>query len=183
LGGGESDIDPPWRQWHRMRVERRGEPGEPPTAEQPQLSKPLKVKASPVQDTEQRVEIEVFIFPDGTIGGGWTGEFFINKDVDYQVMNCQFKSVIDSKQVYTDRQGEDASKLFFIAKGHFVILETNNDTGRVRSLTGDAYVRGWLGTDYIANGQIVITSDEKDFFLFTWHGPAEEVDPFSFEPL
>ena len=78
--------------------------------------------------------------------GSWGGEFFINKDVDFQVMSCGFEGSIDPMQVYSNEGDEDPSKLFFIAKGHFMILETNNDNGRVRNLMGDAYARGWLGS-------------------------------------
>ncbi|MBA7625937.1 hypothetical protein ES703_33371 [subsurface metagenome] len=178
IGEGESDINPPWRQWHKMQVRLRKEPLGRPTAEQPQLSKPLEVQAKPVQDGKDRGEIKVVILLDGTVQGSWRGEFFINKDVDFQVMNCRFEGSIDAKQLYSDEEGEDPSMLFFIAKGHFVILETNNDNGRVRNLMGDVYVRGWLGVDNAVSGEIIITSDERNFYLYTWQGWAKEAEPF-----
>ncbi len=178
IGDGESDINPPWRQWHKMQVRLRKGPIGQPTREQPQLSKPLEVQAKPVQDGEDRGEIKVIILPDGTVQGGWRGEFPVNKDVDFQVISCQFKGSIDPKQVYSNERGEDPSKLFFIAKGHFAILEFNNDSGRVRNLMGDAYARGWLAVDNAVSGEIIITSDERSFYRYTWQGWAQEAETF-----
>ena len=178
---GESDINPPWRQWHKMQLRLHKEPLGRPTAEQPQLSNALGVEAKPKQDGKGRGEITVVIYPEGTVQGGWTGEFFINKDVDFQVMGCEFEGNIDPQQVYSNEEGEDPSKHFFIAKGHFLILETNNKSSRVRSLAGDAYVRGWLGVDNAVSGEIIITSDERSFYRYTWQGQAKEAVPFSLD--
>lgn len=177
IGEGESDITPPWRQWHKIQVRLRDGPLGGPTEEQPQLSKPLEVQARTVQDGNDRGEIGVMILGDGTVEGRWGGEFFINKDVDFQVMNCRFEGMVDPEQVYyEDEEGEDPSKLFFIGKGGFVILETNNDTGRVRNLMGDAYARGWLGLEDEVSGELIITTDERNFYVYTWEGRAGEVE-------
>ncbi len=174
IGEGESDIKPPWRQWHKMQVRLRDGPLGSPTEEQPQLSEPLEVQTWPVEDGNARGEIGVMILADGTVHGSWGGEFYINKDVDFQVMDCKFEGMVDPKQVYEDEEGEDPSKLFFIAKGKFMILETNNDTGRVRNLMGDAYARGWLGVDDEVGGELIITTDERNFYVYTWEGRAGE---------
>jgi len=110
-----------------------------PSEHQPQLSKPLQVVVNTVQDGKDRGQINVVILPDGTMKGAWKGEFFINKDVDFQVMSCGFKGLIDPEQDFSDEKGEDPTKLFFIAKGHFMILETNSKSGKVRNLMGEAY--------------------------------------------
>jgi hypothetical protein len=176
IGEGESDITPPWRQWHKMQVRLRDGPLGSPTEEQPQLSKPLEIQARPVQDGNARGEMGVMLLPDGTVSGSWGGEFYIDKYVEFQVMNCKFEGRIDPEQVYEDEEGEDPSRLFFIAKGHFMILEANNDTGRVRNLMGDAYVRGWLGLDDEVSGELIITTDERNFYVYTWEGWAGEVE-------
>lgn len=176
IGKGKSDITPPWRQWHKIQVRLRDGPLGNPTEEQPQLSKPLEIQARPVQDGNQRGEIRLMILADGTVQGMWGGEFFINKKVDFQVMNCRFEGMVDPEEVYEDEEGEDPSKLFFVAKGKFVILETNNDTGRVRNVVGDAYARGWLGLDDEVSGDVIITTDERKFYVYTWEGRAGEVE-------
>ena len=178
IGEGKSDINPPWRQWHKMQIKLRKEPIGLPTVEQPQLSEPLEVYAEPVQNGKDRGEIELIILTDETAQGGWSGEFSVKKAVDFQVMTCRFEGNIDPEQVYSDEEGEDPSKLFFIAKGHFAILEFNDDSGRVRNLMGNVYVRGWLGLDNAVSGEIIITSDEKNFDRYVWQGWAEEAEPF-----
>jgi hypothetical protein len=184
IGKVESDITPPWRQWHKMQIRLRDGPLGRPTEEQPQLAKALEVRARPVEDGNERGGMRMIILADGTVQGSWGGEFFINKDVDFQVMACRFAGNADPLQVYEDKEGEDRSRLFFIAKGHFVILETNNDTGRVRNLMGDAYARGWLGVDDGVSGELILTTDERNFYVYTWQGRAEEVEPMrGFEVL
>ena len=176
IGKGESNIEPPWRQWHKMQVRlHRWAVGEH-RAEQPQLSEPLEVEAECLQDGENRGQIGMVILADGTVEGGWGGEFFINRDVEFQVMSCEFEGSIDPEHVYSDENGEDLSRLFFIAKGHFVILESNNDTGRTRSLTGDAYVRGWLDVDNWVEGEIILTSDKRSFYRYIWQGQRVEAE-------
>jgi len=176
IGEGKSDIYPPWRQWHKMQVRLHREALGKPGAEQPQLAKPLEIEAEPMQDGENRGEIGMIIFADGTVQGGWSGEFRVNRDVEFQVMSCEFEGSIDPEQVYSDEDGQDPSRLFFITKGHFMILESNNDTGRVRSLTGEAYVRGWLDLENWASGEIIITSDKRSFHRYIWQGQAVEAE-------
>ena len=138
IGEGESDIEPPWRQWHEMQVRLRRESFGPPTVEQPQLSKALEIRAWPEENGEGRGKIKVIMYPNGEVEGNWKGEFYVSKEVDFQVMTCKFEGNIDPEQIYSDEQGEDASRLFFIAKGHFSILETDSESGRVRNLMGNA---------------------------------------------
>lgn len=174
IGKGRSDIEVPWRQWYDIFVRtQKGRPPGEPTAEQPQLSQSLSVAAKPEEDGQQRGSMLLFILPDGTVQGQWGGQFRISKDADFQVMGCQFKGLVDPEEVYSDEQGEDLSKLFFITKGRFTILETNDATGKVRKLAGNIYVRGWLSLDGQTNGELILTCDEKNFYLYIWQGNAE----------
>jgi hypothetical protein len=183
IDGKKSDIEPPWRQWHNMQGRiYRNEIGSPAEC-QPQLSKPLQVACKTKQDDKDRGEINVLILPDGKVQGGWGGAFYINKDVDFQVINCKFDGLVDPMQVFSDEEGEDPTKLFFIAKGNFAILETNTKSGQVRNLTGDAYARGWMDVNYIVNGELIMTPDNKSFFRYTWQGEATEPSPLFLEGL
>ena len=182
IGEGESDIEPPWRQWHKMQVKLNKKKSLGlPSVEQPQLSEPLKIHAKVLQDGKKRGNISIALLDDGTVKGGWAGEFSVKKDVDFQVVNCNFKGRVDPKQLYIDDEGEDPSKLFFIAKGHFSILEFNDDSGKVRHLMGDLYVRGWLGVDNAVSGEIIFTSDERNFHRYIWEALAEEGRSFFFK--
>ena len=175
IGKGKSNIAVPWRQWHDIHVRtQKGHPPGEPTADQPQISESLAVSAKADEEGQRRGQLLLFFLPDGTIQGQWTGQFNISKDVDYQVMASQFKGLLDPEQLYADEQGEDPSKVFFITKGNFIILETNDDNGKVRKLSGNIYVRGWLSLDNMILGEIILTTDEKNFNLYTWQGKAEK---------
>jgi len=178
IGSGKSDINPPWRQWHNMQGRiYRNEIGSPDEY-QPALTRPLQVQAKTVQGDKEQGQIIVVILPDGSVKGSWNGAFNINKDVDFQVIMCRFKGLVDPQQIYSDEEGKDPTKLFFIAKGHFMILETNNKSGRVRKLEGDTYARGWMDVNYVIDGELIITSDNKNFYRYKWQGEATEADPF-----
>ena len=88
---------------------------------------------------------------------------------------CNFEGNIVPDKVYIDEEGEDLSELFFLARGQFLILETNNDSGRVRSIMGGAYVRGWIGVENDVSGEIIITADQKNFDRYRWDGIAGDV--------
>ncbi len=170
FGKGESDINPPWRQWHKMNVRfEKGETIGKPTAEQPQINKTLYVSADCFNNEAKKCGDARFFFkPDGTVEGGWGASFYLSKDIHFQVMACKFKGNIDPKEIFSDEKGPDFSRLFFITKGHFSILETNSENGRVRNVMGEAYLRGWMNKDYSVEGDLVITSDAKNFYRYTW---------------
>ncbi len=168
FGKGESDVNPPWRQWHKMNVrfEKGGTIGKP-TAEQPQLDKALFVEANCFDDEQKCGKVQFYFEPDGTIKGGWGANFYLSKDIHFQVMTCELKGNINPKEIFSDEKGPDFSRLFFITKGYFSILETNNENGRIRNVTGEAYLRGWMKKDYSVEGDLVITSDVKNFYRYT----------------
>jgi len=175
IGKGKSDIAVPWRQWHDIHVRtQKGHPPGDPTADQPQISKPMQVAAEADEEGQRRGQLVLSFLPDGAIQGQWSGQFKISKEVDYQVMGGGFNGLFDPEQLYCDEQGEDPSKVFFITKGNFIILETNDGNGKVRKLSGNIYVRGWLGLDSLIDGEIILTTDEKNFNLYTWEGKAEQ---------
>ncbi len=173
IGKGQSDINPPWRQWEKLRIRMEQEPVGKPKPTQNQIAKPLFLETKTKLEDKDKGEVELLIKSDGKIEGGWSGSFYISKDVDYQIMSCGFEGTIDPQEIYSDVKGEDNSKLFFITKGGFTILETNNKTGVVRNLMGSIYVRGWLAKDNSIKGELIITSDERNFYLFNVEGKAE----------
>ena len=178
IGKGKSDIEVPWRQWHKIGIRLRNGPLGQPGPGQPRIAKALHVAAKPKEETQDRGQIMLSFLPDGSVLGKWGGQFFVAEKVDFQVMGCQFKGLVDPDKLFSDENGEDPAKLFFIAKGPFSILETNDKSGRVRSLGGDIYVRGWLGLDKSVDGEIILTYDEQNFYLYTWRGKAAEAAVF-----
>ena len=176
IGTGESDINPPWHQWEDMQDRLRKAPVSTPAKDQPQLSQSLIVMTVPIENDKDRGTIDVIIQPNGSIQANWNGQFFIdeNRETDFQIMSCRLKGSIDPQQVYSDDDGEDPSKLFFLTKGSYAILETNNDTMKVRNLMGNAYIRGWIDKNYAITGELILTSDEKHFYLYTFQSWTEK---------
>ena len=180
IGAGKSDINPPWRQWEKLRIRMKSEPVGKPSGEQNQIRNPLVMESYCKQADNPRGEIKVFFDSDGKIQGSWTGTFHMSKYIEFQVMFCNFKGTIDPQEIYSDPNGSDFSKLFFIATGSFTILEANNDTGTVRNLMGDAYIRGWLSRDNFVKGELIITADNKNFYLFSFENRADSGSSLSF---
>ena len=173
IGAGKSDINPPWRQWEKLRIRMKRGPVGSPSIDQNQIKKPLLMESYCKQEDKDRGEIKVLIDSDGKIQGAWTGTFHMSKYVEFQVMFCDFKGTIDPQEIYSDPNGSDFSKLFFIATGPFTILEANNDTGIVRNLMGSVYVRGWLSRDNFVKGELIITVDNKNFYRFDFENRAD----------
>ncbi len=170
IGSGESAINPPWRQWENMQDRLRKSPIGVPAKEQPQLTETLIIKTIPIENDKKCGEIDIMIQPDGSIQANWKGQFFIdkNRDIEFQIVTCRLRGFIDPQQIYNDDKGENKSKLFFLSKGSYSILETNEDTMKVRNLMGNAYIRGWINSDYSVSGELIVTSDEKHFYLYTF---------------
>ncbi|MDD5459805.1 MAG: hypothetical protein PHF37_10490 [Phycisphaerae bacterium] len=116
------------------------------------------------------------VTPDGFIKGGWTGNFDIARGIDYQVMAAKLDGSIDAEKVFTDASGnEDYTKLFFMAKGNFTILENDDNSGLVRTISGYFYVRGWINPDKSASGDLTMTTDHREYRQLVWAAkPAKQ---------
>ena len=169
---GSSDPEMPWNQLDR--IVKRGEDVPAPSAEQVSLTKNLWFKADAMEGDARRGKIEMFLWPNGRIKGGWSAEYEPRPNVHYQVMGDGFGGNIAPSKIYKDNYGEDRSQLYFITKGKFIILETNSETRKVRSVKGHIYVTGWLDTEYNATGEIIITSDKKSYKTFSWQAEGKE---------
>ena len=86
IGKGKSDIEVPWRQWHKIQVRLRKWPLGPPKADQPQIAKALQVTAKPSEDGQTRSQLSLFFLPDGSVQGEWGGKFFVAKN--YTDLTC-----------------------------------------------------------------------------------------------
>ncbi|MBN2269167.1 MAG: hypothetical protein JXN61_01045 [Sedimentisphaerales bacterium] len=168
LTTGEKDTSPPWRQWTKNLIELKKKPIGTPSPDQPQLAGALQFMTDAWEDQQKRGSIQLAILPDGTIEGQWSGQYWISKTLDHQVMAASFKGNIVPERIYSDENGEDTTKLYFIGHGGFSILETNSETSRVRNVMGDLYITGWLDGGNNAAGKITITSDERRFRAYTW---------------
>lgn len=169
----------PWKEQFRLLTP--GEEAKAPSEQQPVIRKFLQFNAEAKQHDEPRGKISLIIKPDGKVEGGWAAEYNPSPQLNYLVMGARFKGNIDPSKVYSDENGQDRSKLYFIAKGKFIILETRLKSGRVRSVKGHIYVTGWMDPQYNTTGEITITSDKRSFERFTWQArPLNQKTIFDF---
>lgn len=162
----------PWNE--ERRLVRPGEEVKQPKDGQPKILNNLVFEGQIVEDNEVKGMVELFILTDGRIKGKWGGTYKPEPDIMWEVTGSRFKGNIDPTKIYSDKDGEDASKLYFIAKGGFLILETNSKTDRIRTATGSIYVTGWLDNEYNAVGKVTITSDKKTYWEYCWQSKGEK---------
>ena len=153
----------PWKEW---RLRQKNVPAEPqqPSDEQPKITKSLEYDTNAWLDDAPRGEIVLTIVPDGTVAGGWHGTYHNEKKEQCDIQDGKFAGMVYPAKLYRDENGEDPSKLYFLAKGDFAFHKFK--TGKFRFIGGDIYVKGWLNREYSVKGHIIITSNEKYFETF-----------------
>ena len=156
----------PWNENFRMVKEGQLVPS--PSDCQPQITQPLLYTAKTYNNGAESGEVKLSVSPEGLIKGGWGGEFNPDPNTNFLVMGASFNGNIDPTKIYEGTDGRDPTKVYLIAKGKFIILETNLNNNRVRSVKGKVYVTGWMDTDRNATGDVIITSDRRSFRRYTW---------------
>jgi hypothetical protein len=167
-----SDSGMPWNE--EFRLVRAGEEVRQPNEGQPKILDNLRFPAKIVKDGEARGGISLYILTDGRIKGTWGGTYKPEPDIMWEVTGSRFKGNIDPSKIYSDEDGEDPTKLYFIGKGQFLILETNSKSGKVKAAKGAIYVTGWLDNEYYAVGKVTITSDKKSYWEYYWQGEGKK---------
>ena len=172
-----SDADMPWNEEHRLVKADEEVPR--PIQQQPEILDNMVFRAEAAQDGKARGKIQLFLSTNGRIRGGWGGEYKPKPEITWEVVSAGFKGNIDPSKIYSDENGEDLTKLYFITKGRCIILETNSETHITRTRKGRIYVTGWLDREYNAVGEIIITSDKKSYRAYSWQdkGTKDEVIP------
>jgi hypothetical protein len=144
-------------------------PGKTPqfklSPDQPQLTEAIRYKAQVEQGDQPRGEINVLIYPDGTVKGVWNGEYDQPNDVHCLIMAASFTGNIDPSKRFVK---SDPSKLYFLTAGASSRMETNSSTGHSRGINDFVYVRGWLDPNYAVVGELIITENKKTCEIFSW---------------
>ncbi|MGA2070679.1 MAG: hypothetical protein ABSG97_04955 [Sedimentisphaerales bacterium] len=161
-----SDASLPWNEQVSILP-----PGKTPqfklSAEQPQLTGALRYKAQVEQGGQPRGDINVLIYPDGTVKGIWNGEYDQPNDVHRVILAANFTGNIDPSKGFLKG---DPSKLYFVTAGTSTLMETNLSTSENHAINGFIYVRGWLDLNYAVVGELIITENKKTFESFSWVG-------------
>ncbi|MBA7634983.1 hypothetical protein ES703_42583 [subsurface metagenome] len=127
-----------------------------------------------MEDNEVKGGVGLYFLTDGRIKGIWAGTYKPEPEITWEVVGSRFKGNIDPSKIYSDEDGEDPRKLYFIAKGRFLILETNSKTDKIKTAKGAIYVTGWLDNEYYVVGKVTITSDKKTYWEYGWQGKGKK---------
>ena len=159
----------PWEEWQIRESQPENERGEP-SEYQPELSEMIRfsvdAQAKGAEHTP-RGTVGLTVQPDGTVSGGWGGNYYNDRQINFEGSGTVSGYVCPSK-IYEGGEDEDESKLYFITKGKFALHETDFEKNRFHIRGGDLYITGWINADYTAFGEVTITSDEKYFERFYW---------------
>ena len=136
--------------------------------EQPAVDEPILLTAS-VEEAARASGLSIAINPDGTVTGGYNADY--NKGTTERMnynMNGQFEGNFDPSNIYFDENGEDKSKLFFLAKGKMLIVAMNFTKETTAYNTQPIYVTGWINPDFTGEGRMVLMTGKKTFQTFHW---------------
>lgn len=167
----------PWEEWRLRAKSTKAVPE--CSEEQPELAEMLGYNANVELSgsSDHRGEIQLVIRPDGTVMGSWGGNYYNNDKVNFDVQGGGFAGRVYPGKIYRDENGQDPSRLYFLAKGEFAIHETDFKKDRFHIRVGDIYVRGWLDSDHRVTCEIIITSDENYYECFDWQAkPTKRIE-------
>lgn len=168
---GKGGKEHPWNQVRRIVPEGKDVPR--PKEGQAEIATHMILSAECEEAGQKRGQVVVGIAPDGRVHGMWSADYYPREKLRYEVIRALFKGNIDPKYIYKDDSGKDPSKLYVITNGPFMIMETKEESGRMRTVEGRLYVTGWISPDYAFEGKVTITSDKKNYFEYDFKGKLE----------
>ena len=163
----------PWVEADRLVAQ--GQQIPVPNSEQILLGKPFAMKTVVYEGRMPRGELNLLLSPDGRLKGMWSGQYdTISPKISYDVLSGKFEGNIDPDKVLSNESGEETSKLFMIGTGKCMLLESNFDNGKTRTVSAELWVNGWIEPLGSVSGLVVITSDREEVQHFEWKGKLQE---------
>lgn len=168
----------------------------PPFRDQPPLKENLHYTASVYAGNEPRGEINLYITSEGNVAGWWSASYGVRTDRNryyetarkYNKGNYtnEFKGNTAPLKIYMDERGEDKSKLYFITRGGFLLLEQTENW----ATTGTIYVTGWIDRNYKAEGELFLAPisdgeldlEMQEFHMTSSYGSKQELEIFYWGP-
>jgi len=170
-----NDPTLPWNQEFHLVDEDAEVP--PTTDKQAVIDKDLQFKTKLEREGTSRGRLTLLIRDDGTVRTGWKGEFYPEKKVLYDVLNGGTVGNIAPSHTFINENGyEDPTKLYFLTKGNYMILVSDDNKGTSYQINGMLYVRGWIDPDLHIKGEMMVTADLKEYKSFPFEGDLREAD-------
>ncbi|MBC8391859.1 MAG: hypothetical protein H8E17_04760, partial [Deltaproteobacteria bacterium] len=94
---------------------------------------------------------------------------YSNEKTGYGI-GAEMAGTIEAGVHYSDENGKDKSRLFFVGKGTYFKETTTPETGTAVE-KGTAYVQGWLRPDRSADGFVSINHDKDWVAAYEWTAP------------
>jgi hypothetical protein len=156
----------PWEEGEWLMYDEKRGGGKPETFEgQPEIIEGLKYESQLRKEGKTYGEIKLRVRGDGTVVGEWSGEFkkgepekryTVIRDRRGRYPTNSFRGNIVKTKIYSDEEGEDRSKLYFIARGELLLEEFDYKMRDSREIKGDVYVTGWMGSEYDVEGKLYL---------------------------
>ena len=135
-----------------------------PRRPKPTLEAPLTCDMAATLDNADRGTAEITFETNGRVQSRWEC-VYTSTDIEYRIEAAMDGNVV-AKRTYSDENGKDKSRLFFIAKGRYTKTATqgNIDAEKMKELgeQGTAWLTGWLKPNLTAEGcYITITTNQE----------------------
>lgn len=137
-----------------------------PRPPKPALDKPFSFTVPVTRKDNDRGEITIDFLTTGEVAGTWQCRYS-HENIDY-TYNATFKGNIDVSNTYSDKQGEDLSKLYFFTKGDYSQTIYNRESEEESFTEGLVYTTGWMDPDHSVSGTITITTDRSWSADYQW---------------
>jgi hypothetical protein len=157
----------PWQEGEWLMYHTKLGGGKPELFEgQPEIIEGLRYEAKLHREGEEYGDIKLGVRGDGTVAGEWSGEFKRGepakkryttvRDKQRRYVTNSFRGNIVKTKIYSDEEGEDRSRLYFIARGELLLEVFDYQIRDSRVIMGDIYVTGWMGSDYNVEGKLYV---------------------------
>ena len=169
-GGSDRRREKPWHVEDRiLGKETLIKMPKPP---KPEIDDAFVLDADVTRQGDSRGTMRLDFADNGEVSGVWTCGYS-HEDRHY-TYEASFAGNIDVGVTFSDRDGDDKSQLYFIAKGSYAKGTYTESTGTRSTEKGTVYVTGFLKGDYSASGLLTITTDREWFADYEWESEAGE---------
>lgn len=140
-----------------------------PRPPKPTLDKPFSFTVPVTRKDNDRGQITIDFLTTGEVAGMWQCRYS-HENIDY-TYNATFKGNIDVSNTYSDKKGDDPSKLYFFTKGDYTQMTYNCKSEEETFTEGFVYTTGWMDPDHSVSGIITITTDRSWSADYLWQSP------------